>query len=166
MLTHSFKRSVPLSLFAGFVYLLAAHRAPAQDVIPLSNPPSAPRATKSTDSSAKTTDSNAVTTSTDALEVEILEVGRLTTFPETIERPAGKFILLIVNKSDDPAQSFQIDPATDANGGLSSNPLLRLDGSAAPAQKKRVAFLVDLPPGGFRLKSAGTGTTLCTITGK
>lgn len=97
------------------------------------------------------------------VEVEVIEVGRGMAAPATIKRPAGKFILLIVNRSHDPAVSFVLEPASAGEGIVGPNPILHLTDQPA-SNKHRIAGLVDLPAGQFYLKSAPTGKVLCRIT--
>jgi hypothetical protein len=97
------------------------------------------------------------------VEVEVIEVGHGMAAPATIKRPAGKFILLVVNRSHDPAASFVLEPASVGEGVIGPNPILRLMDQRA-SSKHRIAGLVDLPAGQFYLKSAATGKVLCRIT--
>ena len=86
--------------------------------------------------------------------------------PNAIERPAGKFILVLVSKSADAPQSFQLDPGAVAEKILGPNPLLKVEGGNVAQPKRKIAYLVDLPAGEFHLKTASTGMTLCKVTGK
>jgi hypothetical protein len=100
--------------------------------------------------------------SKEPVEVEVVEIHRLMAIPDRIERSPGKFILLVVNRTPDPAASFVLEPAgagIDAKQG--AKPLLRLGG--VHARKHRTAGLLDMPSGNFELKSADTGKVFCTI---
>jgi hypothetical protein len=96
-------------------------------------------------------------------QVEVVEIRRGGALPAEIHRPAGKFILLVVNRTHDPAASFAIDPASVGEGVIGPNPLLHL-ASGAASTKHRLAGMVDLPAGQFHLKAASTGKILCRIT--
>lgn len=96
-------------------------------------------------------------------EVEVVEIRRGGALPAQIHRPSGKFILLLVNRTHDPAASFAIDPASVGEGVIGPNPLVRLGSSVASTQH-RLAGLADLPSGEFHLKAVSTGKILCRIT--
>ena len=81
------------------------------------------------------------------VEVESVEIGPAGAIPAEIHRPAGKFIVLLINRSHDPAASFVVDPAAIGDGLVGQEPLLRL-ADAALASKHRLAGLIDLPAGG------------------
>jgi hypothetical protein len=97
------------------------------------------------------------------LEVEVLEVGPHGALPAEIHRPAGKFILLVVNGTHDPAAVFALVPEAAGDGVTAAKPMLRLT-DRAPSTKHKIAGLVDLPAGQFDLKAAATGKVLCRIT--
>lgn len=97
------------------------------------------------------------------LEVEVVEVGPHGALPGEIHRPAGKFILLLVNRTHDPAAVFVLDPEAANDGATAASPILRLT-DRAPSTRHKIAGLVDLPAGRFDLKSAVTGKVLCRIT--
>jgi hypothetical protein len=125
--------------------LACPRQVPAQDDVPLVNVPLDQQ-------------KNA-----EPVEVEIVEVHRLMAIPDHIERSPGKFILLVVNRTPDPAASFVLEPAraaTDAKQG--DKPLLRLGG--VHARKNKTAGLIDASTGAFELKAADTGKVFCTIT--
>jgi hypothetical protein len=137
-------RLCPSVLFLALMGGVVAPNAYPQRSIPLANQPASEKITGH-------------------MDVEIVEVGRGMAVPTTIKRPAGKLILLIVNRSHDPAASFVLEPASVGEGVIGPNPILHLTDQPA-SSKHRIAGLVDLPAGQFYLKSAATGKVLCRIT--
>ena len=105
----------------------------------------------------------AAASTTERLEVEVIEIRHGTAMPAAIHRHVGKFILLVVNHTHDPAASFVLDPASVGEGAVGPNPFLRLTDQPA-SSRRRIAGLTDLPAGQFDLKSAVTGKILCRIT--
>ena len=142
------RRKAGTHLFVRVVFVFCALSCWAFEVIPLSN---VPQTTESADGTP--------------LQVEFVEVGRLTATPDQISRPAGKFILVLVNKTVFPLPSLQIDSAGFADGILDPKPLIKLINSKALYPQK-VAVLVDLPIGEFHVKSLATFNTFVVLTGK
>ena len=97
-------------------------------------------------------------------EVEVVEVHNGSGLPAAIHRSSGAFILLLINRTHDPAAAFSVDPASIGDGVVGPNPLLRLTDSAVASSKHRLAALADLPPGEYYVKFAATGKILCRIT--
>jgi hypothetical protein len=96
------------------------------------------------------------------LEVETVSVSRFGALPNSIHRHPGKFILVVLNKSGNPQQSFTLEPVAPGNAPPSGNPPMRLGGLTA--RNGKAAGLIDAPIGQFQLKSATTGNVLCQIT--
>src|SRR5690348_11882588 len=60
------------------------------------------------------------------LEAESIEILPGSAVPAVIHRPAGKFILLLVNHSKDAAAKFVLDPAAVGDGAPGADPVLQL----------------------------------------
>jgi hypothetical protein len=97
------------------------------------------------------------------VEAETIEVGPGGAIPAAIQRPAGKFILLLTNRTQEAGAAFIVDPAAVGEGVIGPESLLRLT-DAPTRSKHRMAGLIELPAGEFNLKSAKTGKVLCRIT--
>jgi hypothetical protein len=96
------------------------------------------------------------------LEVETVEINQFGAIPAEIHRPAGKFILLIIDRTPDHAASLSVAKVT-ANGDkkVIGAPLLRVDKHKADSRKHRMATMVSAPPGEFDVMSDATGDVLC-----
>lgn len=108
---------------------------------------------------------------TDKLEVEVVEAHNLSGIPAQIERKAGKFVLVIANRSDDSAAWFTVDPApADATATATATPLAGTSaahfltiGSGQYEKKRRTGIVFDATPGTYQLKFGKTGAVICTI---
>ena len=98
------------------------------------------------------------------LEVEQVEVHRLMAIPSQIRRPAGRFLLLVINRDEtDPDAAFVIDPAAVGDGKVGPNPVAQAGGKGISDRKHRSAALVDSMAGDFDLKYLKNGKVLCKI---
>jgi hypothetical protein len=97
------------------------------------------------------------------LEAESIEITPGGAIPAAIHRPAGKFIVLLTNNTQENDAVFVVDAAVEAEGAAEAEPLLRL-ADAPTRPKHRMAGLIELPPGEFDLKSAKTSKVLCRFT--
>ena len=98
----------------------------------------------------------------ETLEVEVLEITPDGAIPAEIHRPAGKFILLIVDRTPDHTTSFLVSKAAQPGDALgNAAPLLRVDSSKADPRKHRMATVISAPAGEFDLKSETAGKLLC-----
>lgn len=96
------------------------------------------------------------------LEIETLEISQSGALPAKIHRAAGKFILLIVDRSPDHATSYLVVRAPQkGDAQVVPAPLLRVDSRKADPRKHRLATVVLAPPGEFDLKSEINGRVLC-----
>jgi len=95
------------------------------------------------------------------LEIETLEINRSGALPAEIHRAAGKFILLIVDRSPDHTTSYLVVRAPQKGDAQVPAPLLRVDSRKADPRKHRLATVVLAPPGEFDLKSEINGRVLC-----
>jgi len=99
------------------------------------------------------------------LEIEQVEVNRFGALPREIHRKAGRFLLLMTNRSQDSQEAgFVVDPAGVGDLKLGQNPLLRLGAKSASDGKHRSAALFDATAGSFDLKDAKTGKVVCRFT--
>lgn len=96
------------------------------------------------------------------LEIEVVEIGRFGASPDVIKRPAGKFILLIINRSDQPDASFALEPAKTEQLSRRAPPSFAR--KELWKRNQRAAGVIDTAAGELHLKSVTTGKTLCTIT--
>jgi hypothetical protein len=97
-----------------------------------------------------------------SLEIERLEIHRLMALPSSIKRPAGPFVLVLVNETGNPKASFILErviPAVEAAAAAA----IVFD-SHTPEVRHRKAGLLDLPKGGYYLKAAAKDQILCTLT--
>jgi hypothetical protein len=97
------------------------------------------------------------------IETEVVTIHGMTADPATITRPAGKFFLLLINKTHAPV-SLTFDSPSLAATAL--GPLTQaLNFGALQSQSvRRVAGAFDAPAGTYNIRSAAGGTVLCTIT--
>ncbi len=101
----------------------------------------------------------------ETLEVEQVEVTKGGANPALLTRPAGRFILVVINRNEtDQAAGFVIDPAAVGNLKLGLNPLLQVGGARLMDRKHRAASLFAGAPGEYDLKYADSGLIVCHIT--
>lgn len=91
------------------------------------------------------------------LEIEHVEIHRLMALPNNITRPAGPFVLVLVNETGNPKASFAVQPARAGTA------ILAFD-AHTPEVRHRKAGLLDLPKGQYELTAVDSGHVLCTIT--
>lgn len=91
------------------------------------------------------------------LEIERVEIHSRMALPTNITRPAGPFVLLLVNETGNPKASFAVRPARAATA------ILVFD-AHTPEVKRRKAGILDLPKGQYELQAVDSGRVLCTIT--
>lgn len=95
------------------------------------------------------------------LETELVEITDHGAFPPEIKRKAGKFFLLLVNKTRNRQTALVFD-APSAPAAVTSG-LAQAVNLATFQQLKHTPGLLDLPPGEYHLNVQGTGTTLLKI---
>jgi len=90
--------------------------------------------------------------------------------PNAITRPAGAFVLMLVNKTGDPKASFEVraaaavdTPSEQVAAVADPHPILQFD-STAPEVRHRRAGLLNLAKGRYELVSTSSDKVLCTIT--
>jgi hypothetical protein len=103
------------------------------------------------------------------LEVEQIEIFRLTALPSSITRPPGPFVLMLLNKTGDPNASFfvrAVAPGPESTvGAVAPNPAPVLAFQRqTPEVKHRRAGVLDLSKGRYELLSSPANKVLCTIT--
>jgi hypothetical protein len=81
--------------------------------------------------------------------------------PASITRPAGKFFLLVVNKTRTPLSLTFDSPSLSATALSALTQALNL---GALQSVRRVAGEFDALAGTYNIRSAASGTVLCTIT--
>jgi hypothetical protein len=96
------------------------------------------------------------------LEVEIVEAHNGIAMPSEIHRKAGKFVLAVANRSQDPAAWFVVDAAPAAQATAAVGHALII-GSGQFERKHRAAAVFDAQAGTYQLKNGTTGKVLCTI---
>lgn len=95
------------------------------------------------------------------LEVEQIEIGKMTALPPAIHRHAGKFLLLV----SDPrrfALSFVITKVA-SDSATNTTPLVTID-RRYPVVAHKQAALIDLPSGQYEMKLSATGQVFCSFT--
>ncbi len=98
------------------------------------------------------------------LQVEQIEVGDNAASPSSLRRKAGRFVLVITNRSRLNADAaFVIDPSSVGDGVVGPSPLLRMGGTHNSDYRRRSASLFDASVGSYDLKFAGSGKILCHI---
>ncbi len=106
------------------------------------------------------------------LEVELVEAHNRMAIPSEIHRKAGKFILVVANRMEDPASWFVVDAAPAAQAaaseGTTAAPTTAAGhvlaiGSGQSERKRRAGAIFDAAAGTYQLKGAVSGTVLCTI---
>lgn len=102
-------------------------------------------------------------TAQSTMESEIIEIHRLMALPSKIQRPPGKFRLILDNQTGNRQASFVIDPSSVGEGALSPEPLFVYNRTTAAA-KDKMSRILDLPAGQYFLKSIPSGHILCIIT--
>jgi hypothetical protein len=98
---------------------------------------------------------------TTKVEAEVVEITDQRAFPPEIKRNAGKFFLLLVNKTRNKPTALVFD-APSAPAAVTSG-LAQAVNLATFQQLKHTAGLLDLPPGEYHLNVQATGTTLLKI---
>ena len=91
------------------------------------------------------------------LEIERVEIHGRMALPSNITRPAGPFVLLLVNETGNPKASFVVRPAGTATATLVFD-------AHTPEVRRRKAGLLDLHKGQYELAAVDSEHVLCTIT--
>lgn len=131
-------------ILAGIV-AASIHVLPAQDKVPLTNGQSAGA------------------NQPDRLEIEVMEIHRLSAVPNHIRR-SGKFVLLLLNRTSDANAAFVLEPVASGGAQASQTAAVRWGGPGGWSSKRASSAIIDQSPGEFHLKSATTGHVLSTIT--
>ena len=95
------------------------------------------------------------------VETEVVEITDHGAFPPQIKRNAGKFFLLLVNKTRNKQTALVFD-APGAPAAVTSG-LAQAVNLATFQQLKATPGLLSLPPGEYHLNIQATGTTLLKI---
>lgn len=96
-----------------------------------------------------------------SLETEVISVGRLAAWPNSITRHTGKFILILRSQGADPKAIFTVEAATAVNSTQVATPLQSFDFTLS--KRGLLGAAINPPVGQYQLKSA-TGQVLFTLT--
>jgi hypothetical protein len=97
------------------------------------------------------------------IETEVVTVHGKSAEPASIKRPAGKFFLLVINKTHSPLSLTFDSPSLAATALATLTQALNL-GALQSQSVRRVAGAFNAPPGTYNIRAAAGGTVLCTIT--